>query len=209
MSNNINAQELLSTIFNTADFKKYSHQCRNDVVELLEKEDFDNLLDLDCGTGLLLEQILEKIPDANVSGFDYGLERIEKAKKRFDGKDIDFQFGQAINLPYEDNSFDVIVSTTTFHHYEQPKKVLNEVYRVLKPNGTFIICDTYLGSMLRYLNKISKPVNEVSGMNLYSKKDIWRLLNAAGFTGIKWKLLNKYAYLVKATAAPMPLIEEI
>lgn len=205
----ITAKELLSTIFNTADFKKYSRECRNDVVDILEKEDFDTLLDLDCGTGLLLEQILERLPDLKVKGFDYSLDRIAEAKERFKDKDIELEFGQAINLPYEDNSFDVIVSTTTFHHYQQPRKVLDEVYRVLKPNGKLIICDTYLGSMLRYLNKISKPINEVTGMHLYSKKDIWSLLNSSGFSNVKWKLLNKHAYLVMASARPMPLISEI
>lgn len=204
----ITFDELLSTIFNTSEFKKYSRECRNDVVELLEQEDFETLLDLDCGTGLLLGEILEKIPDIKVKGFDYGIERIEKAKERFKDKDIELEFGQAINLPYEDDSFDIVVSTTTFHHYQQPKKVLNEVYRILKPNGKLIICDTYLGSTLRYLNKISKPIN-VTDMNLYSKKDIWRLLNGSGFSGIKWKLLNKHAYLVVARATPMPLIEEL
>ena len=207
----ITFSNLLNSIFNTAEFKKYSYQCREDVVDLLEDLKFETLLDLDCGTGLLLEQIYDRLPEVKATGFDYGLERLEVAKERFKDKDINLDFGQAINLPYKDNSFDIVVSTTTFHHYQQPKKVLNEVYRVLKPGGTFIIGDTYMSSVLKYLNRISKPINEVTEMKLYSTEDIWKLLNSAGFTGIQWRLLNKFAYLIKATALPFSLetIEEI
>ena len=202
------AGELLAAIFDTSEFKQFSHDAREEVADLLAGQDFDRILDLDCGTGLLLEQLFEKCPNIEARGFDYRLEDLSKAKERLRGKNVSFDFGQAINLPYPDNSFDIFVSTTTFHHYKQPHKVMSEVRRVLKPNGMFIICDTYLSSMLRYLNMISKPVNDVTDMALYSKKKIWQMLNAAGFTGIQWRLLNKYAYLVRAHAAEMPLIEE-
>ncbi|MGI6109459.1 MAG: class I SAM-dependent methyltransferase, partial [Eubacteriaceae bacterium] len=169
---------------------------------------FETILDLDCGTGLLLEQLFEKCPNIKAYAFDYSLDRLKKARKRLAGTNTEFEFGQAINLPYLDNSFDIVVSTTSFHHYKQPEKVMSEVRRVLKSGGLFVICDTYLNSTLRYLNLMARPLNEVADMALYSKKQIWQMLNATGFTGVQWRLLNKYAYLVKATAAEMPLIEE-
>lgn len=200
--------ELYSAIFDTTEIKEYSHEAREEVADLISEMNFHDILDLDCGTGLLLEQIFQKKSDIQASGFDYALPRLEMARERLKDYPVDFKFGQAIQLPYEDNSFDIVVSTTTFHHYKQPRRVLNEVHRVLRPGGTFIICDTYLSSTLRYLNALSKPVNDVADMTIYSKKDIWRLLNASGFTGIQWRLMNKFAYLVKATASDMPLIHE-
>lgn len=203
------SKDLLSTIFNTAEFKQYSRDCRDEVVERIGEKPFERLLDLDCGTGLLLEQIYSKYPDVKASGFDYSLERLSRARERLGKYGTELAFGQAVQLPYPDNTFDVVVSTTTFHHYHQPAKVLSEVFRVLKKGGRFIVADTYLNASLRYLNKLARPLNEVTDMVLYSKKDIWRLLNATGFTGIKWRLLNDYAYLVEAQSARMPLIEEI
>ncbi len=203
------AKQLYNTIFNTAEFKEYAHESRQEVVETLKDHEFSTLLDLDCGTGMLLEQLYEAFPNMEATGFDYAIERIDKARERLSGKNIQLDFGQAIALPYDDASFDVVVSTSTFHHYNQPERVLEEVHRVLKPGGTFILEDTYLSSMLRYLNKISKPVNEVAEMSIYSKQDIWRMFNSAGFTGIQWHLLHKYVYMIQAQAEDIPLISEV
>ncbi len=200
--------ELTAAAFHTEAFKQFSHDAREEVADIIADMNIHTLLDLDCGTGLLLDQVLSKRPDIDASGFDYSIVRVKQARERLNDKNVDLRFGQAIQLPYPDNSFDAVVSTTTFHHYKQPAKVLREVHRVLKPDGEFIICDTYLSSTLRYLNSVAKPLNKVADMQIYSKKDIWRLLNATGFTGIQWRLMNKFAYLVKAKASDMPLIHE-
>ncbi|MEG0378916.1 MAG: hypothetical protein RR614_10610, partial [Eubacterium sp.] len=61
-----------------------------------------------------------------------------------------------------------------------------------------------LNATLRYLNAFCKPINEVD-IKMYSQKEIWDMLNATGFTGINWRLLNKHAYLATASAAQIPL----
>lgn len=200
------SQDLLAAIFDTSEFKQYAHDSRQEVVEVLEGHEFETLLDLDCGGGKLLEQLFETFPDMKADGFDYSLERLAGAKERLAGKDIELKLGNATHLPYDDHSFDVVVSTATFHHYMTPDLVLNEVYRVLKPKGVFVICDTYLNATLRYLNHFCKPINEVD-IHIYSEKEIWQMLNGAGFNGISWKQLNRYTYLAKAYAAPVPLTQ--
>lgn len=200
------SHDILAAMFDTSEFKQYSHECRQEVVETLEDVPFKTLLDLDCGGGKLLEQLFETFPDMQACGFDYSLERLAGAKERLSGHTVDFKFGNAKQLPYEDGQFDVVVSTSTFHHYPYPEEVLKEVHRVLKPKGTFVICDTYLNATLRYLNAFCKPINEVTEVRMYSEKEIWRMLNGAGFTGIQWRRLNKHAYLAQAIATQIPLI---
>ena len=68
------AGELLAAIFDTSEFKQFSHDAREEVADLLAGQDFDRILDLDCGTGLLLEQLFEKCPNIEARGFDYRLE---------------------------------------------------------------------------------------------------------------------------------------
>lgn len=200
------SRDVLAAIFNTSEFKQYSHDCRQEVVESLEGHEFKTLLDLDCGGGKMLEQLFETFPDMEACGFDYSLDRLNGAKERLEGKNVSFKFGNAQCLPYEDNQFDVVVSTSTFHHYPYPDNVLKEVHRVLKPKGILVICDTYLGATLRYLNTFCKPINEVTEIRMYSEKEIWQMLGGAGFNGITWRRLNKHAYLAKAVASGIPLI---
>lgn len=199
-------RDLLAAIFNTSEFKQYSHDCRQEVVESLEGHQFNNLLDLDCGGGKLLEQLFDTFPDMEAFGFDYSLDRLKGAKERLEGKNVSFRFGNAQCLPYDDAQFDVVVSTSTFHHYPYPEAVLSEVHRVLKPKGILVICDTYLGATLRYLNTFCKAINEVTEIRMYSEKEIWQMLGGAGFNGITWRRLNKHAYLAKAFASDIPLI---
>lgn len=194
------SQDLLAAIFNTSEFKQYTQECRQDIVEALKDYQFSTLLDLDCGGGRMLEQLFIAFPDMKAYGFDYSLERLAGARERLAGKNAALSFGNAKQLPYADRSFDIVVSTSTFHKYPQPNAVLKEIQRVLRPKGTLIICDTYMNAAMKTLNHLSRPVNKVNEIRMYSEKELWQMLSKAGFTGINWEKLNKYAYLAKADA---------
>ena len=201
--------DFFAAIKDTSLFKRYSKDSRADVINEMKNYEFQKLLDLDCGTGLLLEQLFEVFPDIEAYGFDYSLERIAEAKKRLAEKNVDFRFGNALQLPYDDCSFDMVISTSTFHHYSEPVDILKEVHRVLKPNASLIICDTHLNATLRYLNKISKPINEVTDFRLYTEKDVWQLMSQAGFTAIQWKKINKFTYIAKGTVPTLAEFKSI
>ena len=68
------SRDVLAAMFNTSEFKQYSHDCRQEVVESLEGHEFKTLLDLDCGGGKMLEQLFETFPDMEACGFDYSLD---------------------------------------------------------------------------------------------------------------------------------------
>lgn len=191
------SKELLAAIFDTSEFKQFSRDSRQEIVNALQNEKFTTLLDLDCGSGKVLKQLYENFPEMKASGFDYSLDRLAGAKENLAGHDVDLKFGTATQLPYADESFDVVISTSTFHNYPEPEQVLAEVNRVLVPGGVFILCDTYLNATLRYVYTVSKPINAVD-IRMYSEADIWRLLGGACFTGISWRQANKYTYVAKA-----------
>jgi ubiquinone/menaquinone biosynthesis C-methylase UbiE len=54
---------------------------------------------------------------------------------------VRFKEGAADALPFDDASFDAVVTRLSFHHFIEPQKVLAEIYRVLKPSGIFAIAD--------------------------------------------------------------------
>ena len=98
----------------------------------------DKILDLGCGNGRLFELFKDK--DVEYIGIDNSKELIKIAKQKY--PNANFQVGSALNLPFQDNSFNKIFSIAVFHHIPSKKlrlQFLQEVKRVLKPNGLLIL----------------------------------------------------------------------
>ncbi len=104
------------------------------IKKLLCKENVDTLLDIGCGGGFMISQLINCFKKA--IGVDMSKEAIEFAKKF---SNHSFLVGDAQNLKFESNKFDCVISVDSFEHFPDDKKVINEVYRVLKKNGTLII----------------------------------------------------------------------
>lgn len=95
------------------------------------------LLDVGCGDGVHLDRIVKTF---KVKGFgaDVSKKSIERAKKQ-SSKNIKYFVGSAINLPFNNNYFDRVVSFDTLEHIEKQKKAISEMARVLKPGGKLLI----------------------------------------------------------------------
>lgn len=103
------------------------------------------VLDLACGTGTLTVLLKKTVPQAEVVGLDGDSQILEIAetKARKAGVEIRFEKGMSFDLPFDNESFDRIVSSLFFHHLtrENKLKTLREVRRILKPNGEFHVAD--------------------------------------------------------------------
>jgi len=95
-----------------------------------------NILEIGCGGGIFCHRIKQFLPNATLTGLDRDEGHIEYAIKKSKELNIDCKFvvGDALNLPFDDNSFDTCTSYTVMEHIEA-SKFLREQYRVLKPNG--------------------------------------------------------------------------
>jgi 2-polyprenyl-6-hydroxyphenyl methylase/3-demethylubiquinone-9 3-methyltransferase len=96
------------------------------------------VLDIGCGGGLACEFLAKR--GANVSGIDLSLNSIKVAQEhaKKSNLQIDYQCGVAEDLPYEENTFDVVVCFDVLEHVEDWEKVICEIYRVLNKNGIFL-----------------------------------------------------------------------
>lgn len=155
----------------------------------------NTVLDLGCGTGLLMDQVISEDHTRRVTGIDLSSKMIKVAKKRIKEKGT-LIIGDSEKLPFDDHSFDIVYCNDSFHHYPDPKKVIIEVQRVLKDGGVFIIGDIYKPVMVRQILNFFIKFSHEGDIKIYSKKEIKALLNEV-FPNVKWKKLSVSAFLVK------------
>lgn len=101
------------------------------------------LLEVPVGTGVLTMPVYQTIPNAEITCLDYSADMMEHARKRADDmnlKNITFVQGDVGHLPFEDESFDVVLSLNGFHAFPDKDAAYKEIYRVLKPGGLFSGC---------------------------------------------------------------------
>lgn len=114
-------------------------------VELLAIQPEDLILDIGCATGEASLKAVSfcAIDKGGVIGIDAAPSMIEKARTKIKNNPCRFDIGLAEALPYKDETFEKAVSTFFFHHQnsEDKAKTLNEIWRILKPSGVFVLCD--------------------------------------------------------------------
>lgn len=101
------------------------------------------VVDLGCGPGSVLRIIRTLRPDIHLIGVDIDPGIIEIARKKAQGKNIEFHIASIDQTPLASSSADVVISTLMFHHLPTPTKrnAFNEVRRNLKAKGAFLLCD--------------------------------------------------------------------
>ena len=149
------------------------------VIQRIEK---GILIDIGSGTGYLSIEIGKRAPQLKIYGVDLSKKMIEIATSNARGlKNIQFKFGNAAELPFEDESIDFIISTGSFHHWKNPIKIFNECYRVLKSSGEGWIYDGCSDLPIKETNELIRK----SGFLRYLIMS--RISKLHGFT---WKEYN-------------------
>ncbi len=97
------------------------------------------VLDVGCGTGLLLRAAAVRWPGAQLIGVDAAEGMVEVARQLT--PDATFHRGLAQSLPLPDASVDLAFSTISFHHWRDHVGGVREIARVLRPGGHFILID--------------------------------------------------------------------
>jgi ubiquinone/menaquinone biosynthesis C-methylase UbiE len=169
------------------------------------------LLDLGCGTGHLLKQIHKsmakgKLVPMKLYGIDLGAESIRICKEILSNSgitDIDLQQGDGAAMPYADGLFDIVVSSLSLHHWTDPSRVFNEIFRVLRSNGLLILFDMrrdcprgwhrFLKIITqRIVPKSLRKVNEPLGSLLasYTNAEITAILQKTSWENKKPEFVN-------------------
>lgn len=114
-----------------------------------------DILEVGCGTGLVLQRLVEFAADAR--GVDLSPGMLEKARER----GLNVQEGSATELPFESNRFDVTCSFKVLAHIPDIQKALSEMVRVTKPGGT-VLAEFYNPHSLRGIIRRLGPARQVA-----------------------------------------------
>ncbi|WP_461257125.1 class I SAM-dependent methyltransferase [Treponema sp. R80B11-R83G3] len=187
-----NNQAILYDLSNKYKYPRFHY---NILLEEIKKQyPLNTFLDVGCGTGVIIENLNKNNLKVSCYGIDLSENMINQAKERL-GNNVNLVLGDAENLPYENNMFDCICCSSSFHHYPNPQKALLEINRVLKDGGRFVLCDTNIIFPLRQIVNIIIPHLNRGDVHIYNKKEIKKLFCDVGFKNIEWKVIPHYAFI--------------
>ena len=92
-----------------------------------------NLLDVGAAAGFIDNYLSDHF--AKVVGVDIDREAINYARKSFNKENLEFKIADALDLPYPENAFDVVICTHIYEHVPDAQALVDEIFRVLKPGG--------------------------------------------------------------------------
>jgi len=116
---------------------------RNDTLGRIAVQEGERVLDIGSGPGFLAEAIADQTgPTGKVVGVDISQQMVDRASQRSQSEWLSYQCADATELPFEDSSFDVVVSTQVAEYVPDIDSFTSEVHRVLRPGGRGLILAT-------------------------------------------------------------------
>jgi ubiquinone/menaquinone biosynthesis C-methylase UbiE len=188
-------------------------------VEALGMDDVGVVLDVACGPGIITVALAARARE--VVAFDLTPEMLKKAQRRCargGARNVTFREGSATDLPFADHTFDCAVTRLSVHHFEHPRRVLDEIWRVLRPGGTFVVADVVSSEVPEKsaLQNAIEVIRDPSHTRMLSGSEFISLVKDAGFvieaqkTWDKPRGFEEWAAIVDdpARAAPLRVVTE-
>ncbi len=142
--------------------QRYAFDRTSVIAELKIKKD-DKILEVGVGTGLNLAHYP---PGCHVMGVDFSKAMLDKARQKNARADVALRLADARDLPFKNDSFDAALTTYVLRVSPEPRRIMHEVSRVVKPGGRFVVLDQFKGK-----NRISPTIMQPIKILLGSGKD--------------------------------------
>lgn len=151
------------------------------------------ILDVGCGTGSLLRLAAERFPGATRTGVDPAERMIAVATEADSAARL--IVAPAEDLPFDEDEFDLVVSTNSFHNWPDQRAGIAEIGRVLRPGGTLVLVDPFAIGVLR-------PWAALIGKRdrMRTKPDVEAMLDAAGLRAPSWEPVVGFVHAVTASS---------
>jgi ubiquinone/menaquinone biosynthesis C-methylase UbiE len=143
-----------------------------------------SVLDVACGPGILSAAIAKTARE--VVAFDLTPLMLKKAAQRCAEAGVDnvtFREGSATELPFANAVFDAVVTRLSVHHFDQPSRAMSEIFRVLRPGGSFVIADVISSEVPAEaeLQNSVEILRDPSHVRMLPGSELAALVRGAGF----------------------------
>lgn len=175
------------------------------MLEMCEVTPRDTVLDVACGPGLTACAVAKVA--AHVTGVDLTPAMIERARTRqarLSLNNLSWQVGDVYSLPFADDSFSLVLTRFSFHHFLNPAGVLAEMIRVCQPDGRVMIWDAIpeadKAEAYDQLEKLKDP----SHVRALPAVELLEIVNRAGLKNVKTAPYNLEFEVEQQLAAMFP-----
>jgi len=163
------------------------------------------VLDLGCGTGVLLQKLAHRFPQAKLVGVDSTAAMLAIARQRLPPRAL-LHLACAEQLPFADDSFDLVVSSSMFHYLPRPLAALAEVRRVLKPQGKLVLSDWCSDFLTCRVYAHWLRCRNHAHVKTYRTQELHDLLATAGFQFIRverYRILRLWGLMTATAVRPV------
>ncbi len=183
------------------------------VDEVLPDLNGKDVLEVGCGRGVFAHYLALRYPQARIVAVDFSPEAIQVANKTYaDVSNIHFQVADAEQLPFESGTFDYYISCETIEHVLHPPRMINEIYRVLRGAGSFVLTtENYFNAYLLVWLKcwlLKRPFESGCGTQPHENFFIFPMLLGwfrSSHLRVTQTRSNHYQWLVWPGVAPAKL----
>jgi demethylmenaquinone methyltransferase/2-methoxy-6-polyprenyl-1,4-benzoquinol methylase len=187
---------------------------KNNMLDWLSPQPNQKLLDVAGGTGDIAFRFLKRVPTAHATVFDMTQSMLDEGKLRSEAEKmethLDWVCGDAMSLPFLDNSFDIYTISFGIRNVTHPEKALSEAHRVLRPGGRLMVLefsqipnpsmqwayDKYSFNIIPQMGKVIANDSEsyqylVESIRKFpNQKNFLKMLNNTGFRNAKYRNLT-------------------
>lgn len=169
-------------------------------IEMLALTGSERILDVACGTGELERHILERFPAQPIWGVDLTDEMLDVAREKLKAfPHVQLEHADCHYLPYPDAHFDIVVTCSAFHYLQDPRRVVSEFARVVRPGGRVMVLDWCRNHLLGKLYNAFRRLFIPSHFHVYTTAEMESLMRGAQlsiaktrrFTAVgMWKMMS-------------------
>lgn len=116
-----------------------------EVAAQLPRLDSGRLLDIGTGSGLMLKEVHDIMPEVELFGLDMSAAAIRVARRNLAGMEVDLRVGSIEHAPYDDGFFDLAMCQSSMSYWQNPVACFDEIHRVLKPGGCAVLFEPQKG----------------------------------------------------------------
>lgn len=198
----------LYTKFQAALLKKLNEKPEDSRIVEFKQETFSELTgvvaEIGPGAGINFRFFPKNIQWVGIEPNGEIVEALRAEARRYEMQDIKIVTEVGEKLPLENNSCDAVIATRVLCSVNEPKQVVSEIQRVLKPGGKYIFVEHVAaprGTFHRFCQNIITPVNKILNGNCHINRETLKTIEQAGFSQV-----TVHERISKSPLGPMPYI---